>query len=273
MNASKEKFPPGKFVEGDLVKLRKPEDFRASFDDPAGVLRVSRVVYYKAWEPPVYVIAEEGGCGVIPFRDDDLILTTLPPAPDASALPADVEAGELCTFGPPAERKPHFILKFEDNDVGDMHFRDRDLAIATFKQHSYNWNCTLFETACLAAARPSKTAQEATIEKLEEEAERLKGENSALQRRDTLREEALQRWKDDCARHSAEAAVAKVAGNAAESALAATREKLAAAVRVMRQIAELEGIAPANAGRALFRVQSLARDFLASLEKPPGEGG
>lgn len=60
----------------------------------------------------------------------------------------------LCTFGQPAERKPQWILKFEDADVGDMHFDDEVEAIENFKRFTVTYNCTLFVTAALAA-RPA----------------------------------------------------------------------------------------------------------------------
>lgn len=55
-------------------------------------------------------------------------------------------ASELCTFGPPHERKRHWILKFEDADVGDMHFDDQAEAMAAFDKHSMGYTCTLFST-------------------------------------------------------------------------------------------------------------------------------
>jgi len=53
----------------------------------------------------------------------------------------------LCTFGPPAQRRPHWILRFEDAEMADMHFDDEDEAMARFDRCSQTWNCTLFVTA------------------------------------------------------------------------------------------------------------------------------
>ena len=50
----------------------------------------------------------------------------------------------LCTFGPPEARKRHWILKFEDTDVGDMHFDDEQEALAAFEKYQESWTCTLF---------------------------------------------------------------------------------------------------------------------------------
>lgn len=52
----------------------------------------------------------------------------------------------LCTYGPPAERKRTWVIKFEDADMGDMFFTDEKEALETFDRASLNWNCTLFET-------------------------------------------------------------------------------------------------------------------------------
>lgn len=54
---------------------------------------------------------------------------------------------ELCTYGPPNERQQYWILKFEDADVDDMHFRNSDEAYAAFRRYTTAWNCTLF---CIA---------------------------------------------------------------------------------------------------------------------------
>lgn len=53
----------------------------------------------------------------------------------------------LCTYGPPSERKRHWILKFEDADKGDMHFDDEAEALRMFFRCDVAWNCTLFVTA------------------------------------------------------------------------------------------------------------------------------
>lgn len=66
------------------------------------------------------------------------------------STPRATEGDAVCTFGIPAERKRHWILKFEDADVGDMHFDDEEMAHDQFKQCSVNWNCTLFVTATQA---------------------------------------------------------------------------------------------------------------------------
>ena len=53
----------------------------------------------------------------------------------------------LCTFGPPANRKRRWILKFEDRDVADMHFDDEGEAMHAWNLAKDNWTCTLFVTA------------------------------------------------------------------------------------------------------------------------------
>lgn len=63
-------------------------------------------------------------------------------------------ATELCTYGPPAERKRHWILKFDDADKNDMHFTDEHEAIAMFRRCSTAWTCTLFVTATFAPLIP-----------------------------------------------------------------------------------------------------------------------
>jgi hypothetical protein len=41
-------------------------------------------------------------------------------------------------------------LKFEDADVGDMHFNDKTEAVAAFKRFETAWCCTLLVTAEMA---------------------------------------------------------------------------------------------------------------------------
>jgi len=53
----------------------------------------------------------------------------------------------LCTFGPPSERTKYWILKFEDYDVGDMHFTVEPDAMRAFERYSQTYTCTLFVTA------------------------------------------------------------------------------------------------------------------------------
>ena len=53
----------------------------------------------------------------------------------------------LCTYGPPKERKRHWILKFDDPEHGDMHFDNEDQAMRAFDRAKDNWTCTLFVTA------------------------------------------------------------------------------------------------------------------------------
>lgn len=53
----------------------------------------------------------------------------------------------LCTFGPPNERQRYWILKFEDADVGDMHFKDEVEAMQAFRKFEVTYTCTLFVTA------------------------------------------------------------------------------------------------------------------------------
>lgn len=61
-------------------------------------------------------------------------------------------AGQLCTYGVPSERKPVWIVKFEDADRGDAHFDNEAEAIMFFLRASDNWNCTLLTTARVPAA-------------------------------------------------------------------------------------------------------------------------
>lgn len=56
-------------------------------------------------------------------------------------------AGELCTYGPPNERKPTWIVKFEDASRGEAHFDNEREAILFFLRASNSWNCTLLTTA------------------------------------------------------------------------------------------------------------------------------
>ena len=53
----------------------------------------------------------------------------------------------LCTYGPEAERKRRWILRFDDADKGDMHFDDEAEAMKMFAVCTLNWTCTLFVTA------------------------------------------------------------------------------------------------------------------------------
>jgi hypothetical protein len=53
---------------------------------------------------------------------------------------------ELCTFGPPQERKPIWIVKFEDANRGEAHFDNENEAIDFYLQASNSWNCTLLTT-------------------------------------------------------------------------------------------------------------------------------
>jgi hypothetical protein len=88
-------------------------------------------------------------------RDNIVILRR-----DAEALVEDYEElrkaylaltsennNQLCTYGPEEERKPHWILKFEDADKGDMHFDDGAEAMKMFAICNMTWNCTLYVTA------------------------------------------------------------------------------------------------------------------------------
>jgi hypothetical protein len=64
--------------------------------------------------------------------------------------------GEICTFGPPKERRRRWIIKFEDADMGEMHFDNEHEAITKFKKCSMAWTCTLFVTATIGPARRRK---------------------------------------------------------------------------------------------------------------------
>jgi len=52
----------------------------------------------------------------------------------------------LTTFGPPAERRRRFIIKFEDADMADMHFICELEATARWDRLKDHWTCTLFGT-------------------------------------------------------------------------------------------------------------------------------
>ncbi len=79
-----------------------------------------------------------------------------------TAAPGD--RGALCTFGVPGERKRHWILKFEDADLGDMHFDDACAAHTEFERAETNWNCTLYVTA----TRPVEIAEKDVASALED---------------------------------------------------------------------------------------------------------
>lgn len=53
----------------------------------------------------------------------------------------------LCTYGPPKERERHWILKFDDRDVDDMHYTVEADAMRAFERYSGAYTCTLFVTA------------------------------------------------------------------------------------------------------------------------------
>lgn len=69
------------------------------------------------------------------------------PAEPHIAAGTNEERFVLCTFGPPNERKRHWILKFEDTDVGDMHFDNELTALMAFRSFAMTYTCTLFVTA------------------------------------------------------------------------------------------------------------------------------
>ena len=86
-------------------------------------------------------------------RDNIVILRR-----DAEALVEDYEElrkafliltsennNQLCTYGPEEERKPHWILKFEETG-NDMHFDDEAEAMKMFAVCTMTWNCTLYVT-------------------------------------------------------------------------------------------------------------------------------
>lgn len=59
----------------------------------------------------------------------------------------------LCTFGPADERKRIWILVFEDQDRLAMSFDDENEALNAFFDATVHWNCTLFSTVDVPAAR------------------------------------------------------------------------------------------------------------------------
>jgi hypothetical protein len=66
-------FQPGKYKEGDRVRLRRPGTFAGSFSNPRAVLVVGRIMYDRLFAPPSYALVnEDGGAAVGPFTDKDL---------------------------------------------------------------------------------------------------------------------------------------------------------------------------------------------------------
>lgn len=72
------------------------------------------------------------------------------------------QPGQLCTYGPPAERQHHWLLRFDDPDRGDCHFDNEQDAMEFFARAEGNWTCTLFVTATLEGSpmKPERTAEE-----------------------------------------------------------------------------------------------------------------
>lgn len=64
-------------------------------------------------------------------------------------------AGQLCTYGPVAERQPVWVVQFEDRDRGEARFTDEAEAIDYFLRASANWNCTLLTTVRVPGAADS----------------------------------------------------------------------------------------------------------------------
>lgn len=78
-NSARQIRHSGLYTTGDKVKLRHPLDHAGSFDDPHAVLEVMAVHFFSPNARPTYVLSEEGGPGVVPFHDNDLV-----PAPPES---------------------------------------------------------------------------------------------------------------------------------------------------------------------------------------------
>jgi hypothetical protein len=74
---------PGRFDVGAWVRLRSPEESRASFESPEAPLLVVEANWFRTHDGPTYTLAERGcSLGVTPFRDDDLVLCEeIPHAP------------------------------------------------------------------------------------------------------------------------------------------------------------------------------------------------
>ena len=54
---------------------------------------------------------------------------------------------ELCTDGPPNDRRRQWRLQFDDPDKGYMIFDSESEAISAWDRAKDNWTCTLFVTA------------------------------------------------------------------------------------------------------------------------------
>lgn len=70
---ARQNFQAGLYKTGDRVKLRHPGEYAGSFDDPHAVLKIETVHRFTLDGRATYVLSEEGGPGVVPFHDDDLI--------------------------------------------------------------------------------------------------------------------------------------------------------------------------------------------------------
>ncbi len=64
---------------------------------------------------------------------------------------------ELCTDGPPNERKRCWLLKFDDPDRGFGLYDNEPEAMRAWDQAKDNWTCTLFVTAEFVRFRRADT--------------------------------------------------------------------------------------------------------------------
>ena len=59
----------------------------------------------------------------------------------------------LCTYGPPAERKRRWLLRFDDPDRGECSFHDEQKTVEFFRRAADQWTCTLFATTDMPVTR------------------------------------------------------------------------------------------------------------------------
>lgn len=68
------RFPEGKFKYGDRVRLAEPAGHENVFDEPTGVMTIVATNWFRTYELPIYTLQQDGGVGVTPFRDEDLLI-------------------------------------------------------------------------------------------------------------------------------------------------------------------------------------------------------
>lgn len=77
MASGPERFPTGRFKEGDWVRLRRPGR-QNLFCNPHGPLEVVGAYWFRTYEGPTCAVQEPGGLAVTPFKDDDLRMARAP---------------------------------------------------------------------------------------------------------------------------------------------------------------------------------------------------